>query len=304
MSKIRFDVYDYVNDIIVEQLGKIKNGDCDYLVNSQMQLPYNPISKTVYNSVNFIVLTILAEKKKYRYNAWATFNQIKKEGGVLKKGAKHEKVVFYSFLFFHKGKKISEAKYKQLLQTLPKKDLTNLDKKGYLRYYQVFNFNDIEGLDHLLAEDRNIEFQPVEKIEKASKIINLCNPVILEEKRNVACYNYTRDVIIMPLTKHFKSTEKYYATLFHELSHWTGHESRLNREMSQEIKEYAFEELIAEFSGAYLTTYCGIKSEIYNSAFYIDSWLKALENDKKFIFKAISKSKKTFDYITNFQMTA
>ena len=101
----------------------------------------------------------------------------------------------------------------------------------------------------------------------------------------------------MPPISYFMDIEKYYNTLFHELSHWSGNENRLNRNFSSEIKAYAFEELIAELSASYLCAEVGITSELTNSVAYIENWLTALQNDKTFVYKAMLQAQKSSNFI-------
>ena len=104
----------------------------------------------------------------------------------------------------------------------------------------------------------------------------------------------------MPKPKYFKNTDLFYTALFHELIHWTGHPSRLNRfvvSQPSSREEYAFEELIAQLGATYLCFSCDIKKTISHSVHYIDSWLAALKNDKKYFFKAISYATKASEFI-------
>ena len=94
--------------------------------------------------------------------------------------------------------------------------------------------------------------------------------------------------------------EAYYSVLFHELGHWTGHEKRMNRDIRNSFgsQDYAFEELVAEFFSAFVSAQNGFTSKITNNAAYIESWLTALENDKKFAFMAASKAQKASYFVT------
>jgi len=295
----KFDVYTYVNDVILSQLGKIKDGDTNYLISGSVGLAYNPLSKTLYKGINMVLLYIMAEKKKYTHNAWATFSQIKKAGGTLKKGCKAVQVIFYKFSYFLDGKRISETEARAYAQMYAnsKSQLKRLTKKALLRYYNVFHLSQVDGLDHLIKEYKPTDFLAFETLDLAQSILDSSGATITHEAVNVACYIPSLDKIRMPLHKFFVSNNKYYAVALHELSHWTGHKSRLNRKFNGDKKEYAFEELVAEFSAAYLTAFCEIPGELQNSAAYIDSWIAELKNDKTFAFKAISKAKKASEFI-------
>mgnify|MGYP000044157774 CR=1 FL=1 len=298
----KFDLISHVNQTILEQFGKIKDGTCNYLIPPNSTTPYNPISKSIYSSMNYFLLNLERHQKDFRYNAWATFNQIKKAGGKVQKNAISEKVIYYNFLYFYKNKKITKEQYQSYRISLTKKEqLLNLSAKGYMKYYNVFNFYYVDGLDGLLQEDKQLKLNTANSIHTAEKLVVKNNPRLAFEKINNAYYLPSADKIVMPQKKFFVSTYEYYATLLHELSHWTGHNSRLNRELGaigKDLDIYAKEELIAELSSAYLLAFCKIQSDFSGAATYIDHWIKAVEKDKKFFFKSMSKAQKAFDFIT------
>ena len=118
-----------------------------------------------------------------------------------------------------------------------------------------------------------------------------------------ACYSPLLDVVNMPRPESFDTPENYYSTLFHELTHSTGHESRLNRKgITDPVRfgshSYSKEELIAEMGSAFLSGHCGIEDRILdNSAAYINGWLGRLRNDPKLVVMAAAKAQKSSDYI-------
>ena len=116
-----------------------------------------------------------------------------------------------------------------------------------------------------------------------------------------ACYSPTFDKISMPLPADFHTKEGFAATLLHELAHWTGHPSRLNRDMKGQFgtSDYAYEELVAELASAQLCGRLGIDPQIENHASYIGSWLTKLKNDKTFFLKAAKDSQKVVDFLIN-----
>ena len=105
----------------------------------------------------------------------------------------------------------------------------------------------------------------------------------------------------MPFKSNFKDNEGYYSTLFHEMTHWTGHKDRLNRFNKFDIEDRAYEELIAEIGASFLCAEFGIIPNIENNTSYIASWLKALSDDKNFIFKASHEATKASNFILNTQ---
>jgi antirestriction protein ArdC len=167
-----------------------------------------------------------------------------------------------------------------------------------LKSYVVFNSNDVDGV--------SFERPQLTEIERLQQ----CERFIQDTKAQIkfggdsACYIPMLDIINMPQAESFKSTADYYATMFHELGHWTGHASRLDRfksgfaeEVSGARAEYAFEELVAELSSAMLCSEYQVEGQLQHAS-YIASWLKALRNDKKFIFKAAAQAQKVFDYFS------
>ena len=299
-KKKGFDLYGHVNKIIKEQLGKIKDGTCHYLLDTSLTAPFNPISGTQYTRTNWLLLYIVTSIKSYRFNAWATYKQVTGAGGTLRDAkGKSEQIIYFNRLYYIDGKKADYASYSALYKSLSlEQRIKRLSTKSFLKYSNIFNWNNIDGLDHLIENIDNSAENIEEKNTTAKEILDYCGADIVIEKRNVASYKPSRDIVSMPQRKHFKSEDKYYSTLFHELGHWTLHKSRLNRIINHEkIEEVAFEELVAELTSAYLCAKCGMLSEVNDAAAYIDHWLGALENDETFFYRAIQKAQDASDFI-------
>jgi antirestriction protein ArdC len=167
--------------------------------------------------------------------------------------------------------------------------------------YTVFNIAQTDGIEFpcFEAELRS----ETEVIEACENIIdNMPNKPIIRKNGTSAYYQPTTDTVVVPSLKRCKSNEGYYSTLFHELAHSTGHESRLNRKelLASDgfgTAAYAKEELTAEMTAAFLSAITGIGQATDNSAAYIESWLKALKNDKTLIIKAAAQAHRATDYI-------
>ena len=114
-----------------------------------------------------------------------------------------------------------------------------------------------------------------------------------------ACYIPKLDIVKMPERDAFKTPGGYYGTLLHELTHWTGHASRLDRHKKRSSRSYAFEELIAELGCYYSSEKLGCPNECENHASYIDSWLKALDSDTKYLYDAASQAQKASQLLLN-----
>lgn len=215
---------------------------------------------------------------------YATFKQIQEAGGKVKKGAKSEIVVFWKWL---------------------EKDNEETGKKEnfpLLRFYRVFEINSqVEGLESKRQTVEAFEHNPIEEAEKLVKGYIDAPDYTYNSGR--AYYMPALDKINVPPIKDFKVPEEYYCTLFHEMIHSTGHKSRLNRDGITAVASfgsevYSKEELVAEMGAAMLCTVAGIDNHtIENSASYIQSWLRALKDDKTLLVKAAGQGQKAVDHI-------
>jgi len=238
---------------------------------------YNYAGKNTYNGINAILLNMYSNE--YHCPAFLTFRQIQKLGGKVKKSAKSLPVIYWHII----SKNIKDKEGNEIEKTFP-----------MLRYYNVFNLKqtDIEYIPEDKPENK--------QIKTAEDVIKSYNdkPVIMQGK---PAYAPGLDVVYIPDLQDFKTSDDYYAVLFHELSHSTGNKKRLNRFKESNAhfgsKDYSFEELIAEISSAYLRGIANIEYNLENSASYIKSWLQMLQNNPDWIIKASSKSRKAADYI-------
>ena len=175
-----------------------------------------------------------------------------------------------------------------------------------LKTYTVFNVDQVEGdhLDHLrvkeesLAVNHNfVDYEPAEETIKATG-------ADIRVGSGQALYNRTGDFILCPPKHRFKHENEYYGTIFHELAHWTGHESRLNRGKHTRFgdQSYAEEELVAELSSCFTLGSLGVpqSSDLSNAKSYIANWIEALNKDSRFVFRAASSASKAADLILSF----
>lgn len=222
---------------------------------------------------------------------YATFKQIKEAGGKVKKGSKGQIVVFWSWI------------------EKENKDSGEIEKFPLLRYYKVFEINtQCEGLESKrpvienTQEDDNFEHDAVSVCE--SLIEGYMGRPVISFISGRASYNKALDVVTCPPMKDFTNISEFYSTLFHELVHSTGHEDRLNRkDLTASAlfgdENYSKEELTAEMGAAMLCAIAGVDTEdsFENSAAYIQSWLKALQDDSTMVVRAASQAQKAVDYI-------
>ena len=173
-------------------------------------------------------------------------------------------------------------------------------RSSYLKYYHVFNVFQTEGLPeefYHIEEVKNLN--QLEKDEEAEKLISRSGAVIRHVVDAGNFYDAFNDVITLCDPNQFKGTDAFYKTAYHEMGHWSGHESRLNRPLKNPYgsKEYAFEELIAELFSAYISGTCGFSSQITNNAAYIDSWLEVLKSDTHFVIKAAAQAQRAAEFV-------
>jgi antirestriction protein ArdC len=238
-----------------------------------------------YQGINSLILSLLGEG--YTHPLWLTFKQAQALGGSVKKGEKSVRVVY--------------AAQKSIETPEGEKDQSFF----FYKWFNVFNVDQCEGIDI------PAKFLPTgEIVEPLDAINSIWNgyanrPEMFYSEQGRAFYSPTADSITLPTLAQFKSAEEHAYTFAHEMIHSTGHESRANRWSTKEDKpsafgceSYAKEELIAEVGACMLLANAGVQFDIPNSAAYLRSWIKALNDDKSLIFKASAKAQAAANYIT------
>ncbi|HEY5825400.1 MAG TPA: zincin-like metallopeptidase domain-containing protein [Cyclobacteriaceae bacterium] len=251
--------------------------------------PHNAGSGRTYSGLNQILLSIRQMRFKYPYSGWLTFKQIQDEGGRVVAGNKASSIFHYKLTYYdNKGRKYEPEQILQM--SLNEQKSLDLKKQTLLLYYNVFNLAQTSGLDlSYYALNEQPMLTEVEKDDTAEKLITNTKARIIHVVAKEACYNYLNDVIFLPERNQFKGTVPYYETALHELAHWTGHKSRLDRSLKNVFgsEDYAKEELVAELCSAFLCADLGFSMGIANSAAYIQDWIRILKADSRYIFKAI-----------------
>ncbi|CAN1213583.1 zincin-like metallopeptidase domain-containing protein [Tumidithrix helvetica PCC 7403] len=150
-----------------------------------------------------------------------------------------------------------------------------------------------------VLEEKPMEINTDARLASADSFISATRAKIKHGNSGRAFYAPAVDAIMLPEFSQFTSASGYYATAIHELTHWTGHKTRCDRDLSGKFgsKAYAYEELIAEIGAAFTCNEFGITNEIENHASYIDSWIQALKNDKKYFFKAAAEARRASEYL-------
>ena len=261
--------------------------------------PHNASSGRNYSGLNQILLSRKQLISGYPFSGWMTFKQIQDEGGRVIAGNKASSIFHYQLMYTdNMGRKYEPS---QVLQ-MPLNEQKDLDlkKNPLLLYYSVFNLAQTSGLSEAhYSLNESPTLSEVKKDDTAENLITNTKARIIYIVANEACYNYVNDVIFLPDRKQFKGTVPYYETALHELAHWTGHKSRLDRSLKNVFgtDDYAKEELVAELCSAFLCADLGFSMSITNSAAYIQDWLRVLKSDSRYIFKAIRGAEEAAKYI-------
>ncbi len=261
--------------------------------------PHNAGSGRMYSGLNQILLSMMQLKSGYPYSGWLTFKQVQDIGGRVIAGSKASSIFHYKPLYYdNTGRKYEMEQVLQMSLTEQKE--LELKKQSILLYYNVFNLGQTSGLaESFYTLNDKPSLNEVEKDDSAEKLIESTAARIIHMVSNEACYNYVNDVIFLPERKQFKGKIPYYETALHELAHWTGHKSRLGRNLKNVFgtDEYAKEELIAELCSAFLCADLGLSMSITNSAAYIQDWIRVLKADSRYIFKAIRGAEEAARFI-------
>jgi antirestriction protein ArdC len=275
-----------VPEIITENVIKqLEQGVAPWRKPWSTSIPRNLITKRPYRGLNVFMLA----SQGYGSCHWLTFNQAKQLGAHVRQDEKSSLVMFW--------------KIDELVRRKIDSDGEPANEKGksiLLRYYRVFNVEQCDGLKALYGDDR----KPVNPIAECESIVErMPNPPRIEQ-HSQAFYRPTADMVGMPSRNCFESPEAYCSTLFHELTHSTGHKSRLNRFEGNATdhqfgsESYSKEELVAEMGAAMLAGIAGIShATLGNSASYLQSWITRLKSDSRLIISAASQAQKATDHI-------
>jgi len=284
-TKTDTDIYSIITDRIISQLeagvkpwvkpwNKISVDDTE----SSYGLPLKHDGKP-YTGIN--VISLWMSGLEHSNSIWMTYNQAKQLGGQVKKGEKGSPV-FYAANCYEKKENENGEIEKQII-----------DEKMYLKLYWVFNVSQIEGLPEKY-------YVVNEKPKPQINMDAIAKKAIVKHGGGRAFYNIAGDYIQMPKPEQFINHDAYFSTLAHELTHWTGHETRLNRTFGQKFGDYdyAFEELVAELGAAFICAKNGKSTyEREDHASYINEWLSVLRENKRAIFKAASLAQKAVEFI-------
>jgi antirestriction protein ArdC len=288
----RTDIYARVTSKIIEDLEQgvrpwMKPWNAEYAA-GRITRPLRHNGQA-YKGINILMLWASAELQGFACPFWLTFQQARELGGHVRKGEHGSPVVFAS--------------------TFKKKDSTDdgLEVEAeipFLKEYTVFNAEQCEGLPQHFTAPAEPPKETLQRIEHAEAFFANTKADI-RYGGNRAYYQITVDFVRLPPFETFRDAESHAATLAHELTHWTRHSSRLNRDLGRKSwgdQGYAAEELVAELGSAFLCADLNITPEVRDDhASYLDCWLKVLKQDKRAIFTAASHATKAVDFLHGLQ---
>ncbi len=246
-------------------------------------LPRNARTGDAYHGINVLLLWAEAAERAYASNLWLTYKQAEAMGAQVRKGEKSVMCVYYS-------------KIKNMVED-PRDEQEDAGAYMMSKPFWLFNVAQIDGL----PVDRTtptpaLEFNVIDNAER----ILAASGADIHHGFDAAFYVPSNDQICLPVRERFTSPVNYYATALHELTHWTGHESRLDRQFGKRFGDdaYAFEELVAELGAAFTVGQLGmLDATVDGHANYLESWIKVLKTDKRAIFTAASQAAKASDFI-------
>lgn len=283
----RADIYQSVTDKIIAAIeAGAGKWQMPWHVKSPSGIgPLNVSSERPYRGVNVLMLWASAMTEGYTSPVWGTYRQWQAEGAQVRRGEKATSIVFYKALDQSAGGDSEN----EPAENDPRR--TRFVARGF----SVFNADQVDGFDFVpCANDSEIT-----RIDRVEGWIQSLNPDV-RHGGSKAFYVPAADYIQMPPLNSFKEIVPYYSTLLHELTHWSGHKSRCDRDMKGRFGDlsYAMEELVAELGAAFLCSALGIEVEPrIDHAQYIEYWLKVLKMDKRAIFTAASQAQKAVDWM-------
>lgn len=296
-KKEKRDIRQEVTDKVVAAIESLKDGDVNW-IKSWATVNNRPIAKSTgipYKGMNWLLLMMEAARMGYKSNEWGTFNYWFKAGG----GEREGKTVTKESKYSVKGQtgtlcvKWYTVVSEETNKTTGKKKTNSFMKPSP---FKVFNADQVEGYEAPPVA----EIPDVQPVTAADNLADELNVMVQHADLNSAFYLPSRDVVNVPPATQFKTEEDYGCTLLHEIGHWTGAKSRMDRDLENHFgdQSYIFEELIAELFSAMMAGELGITpTPREDHAHYLKGWLKKLKEDKFAIFRAVAAAQKAADWV-------
>ena len=245
-----------------------------------------------YRGINVLMLWMAGIEGGYAAPVWMTYRQAKELGGHVRKGERGAPVVYAN----------------TFTKTEENLDGTEIEREiPFLKSYTVFNIEQIEGLAEGVSAQPPERPEPIERLANAEAFVAATGADI-RHGGGRAFYAVGPDYIRVPCLETFRDRESYYATILHELTHWTRHSARLDRDLGRKSfgdEGYAREELVAELGAAFLCADLGITLQPRRDhADYVGSWLDVLKQDQRAIFTAAGHAERAVQYLKAMQPNA
>lgn len=290
---MKTDIYERVTAHIVAQL---ENGERPWMKPWDAEHAAGRITRPLrangiaYRGINILLLWGAALEQGFTAPLWITYKQAQELGGQVRKGEKGSLVVYANTLTrTEQDAETGEDTERQI---------------PFMKGYTVFNAEQVEGLPQHFYAVATPAPDPLPRIARAEAFFASTGATV-RHGGNQAYYMIAEDRVQMPPFEAFRDPESYYATLAHELTHWTRHRTRLDRDFGRKSwgdEGYAMEELVAELGAAFLSADLALTPEPRaDHAAYIGSWLKVLKDDKRAIFSAAAHAQRAADFLAAFQ---
>ncbi|AWK88591.1 zincin-like metallopeptidase domain-containing protein [Azospirillum thermophilum] len=288
---------DFVQTVADTIIGQLKEGTAPWIKPwkpGERHLPYNPTTGNDYRGANTLWLMAVGQARGYGDPRWMTYNQAQDMGAQVRKGERGTRVQYWKWQGLEPvlgldGKPVIGE------DGQPRKEMVRYERPRVLSAV-VFNAAQIDGLPAAEAKPALPEWQ---RHEQAERLLSAGDPKILHQAGNRAYYSPVRDHIVLPERAQFPTADGFYATALHEKGHWTGHSSRLDRDLSHPFGSagYAREELRAEIASMVLGQQLEIGHDPGQHVAYIGSWIEALQEDPREIFRAAADAEKIVKHL-------
>ncbi|WP_031553029.1 ArdC family protein [Parvularcula oceani] len=292
-ERTRGDLYEEVTARIIAQMEEgtvpwVQPWTAEEAGGPVLGLPQNAATRRAYSGINILLLWGAAQEQGRESQLWLTFKQALALGGAVRKGEKGTTIV-YADRFTPESERQKAEESGEAAREV-----------AFLKRYTVFHVNQCDGLpDDAVTSRASLSPRQIEP--EAERLIQATGADV-RVGGDRAYYVPSQDFIQVPPQAAFRDQINYYRTCFHELGHWTGHATRLARDLATRFgtKDYAREELVAEMASAFLCAEMGIVPTVRH-ADYLANWLAVLREDKRAIFRAASLASKAADFVLSFR---
>jgi len=250
--------------------------------------PCNAVTHRPYSGCNVILLW-LARDRGWEMPRFLTFKQAIEAGGHVRKGERGTKIIFVKQLQIREGEG----------------DESDTRVVPMLREYTVFNVAQCENLPDSIKAGKPMRLRNPDTRDDLADDFLRSTGADIREGHGEAYFVPSQDFISMPAFQAFKGADQFYCTAFHELTHWSGHKSRLDRDLRKRFgsHQYAAEELVAELGAAFLCAEFGFDGDVRNAG-YIAQWIGLLKSDKRAFFTAANRASQAADYLRGLALAA